>query len=275
MTLSVLMSTYIKEKPHYLDEALDSIWSNQTRKPDQIVLVEDGLLTKELYAIIKKWKEFIGDKLTIISNKQNKGLALALNDGIEVCTGDFIARMDSDDIAMPNRFELEERFLLEHPNTDIIGGALQEFNDYNSLDKIRQYPQTVQEIRNSIHKASPLGHPTVMFRKSFFDAGHRYNNKYYICEDVTLWFEALASGAVINNIPDIVLKFRRNDSMMKRRGKQKAWSEFLAYTHGIYMLDGIFTLKYIYPLARLIFRLMPTYFIKHIYNSNFRNKITK
>ena len=275
MTLSVLMSTYIKEKPQYLNEALNSIWSVQTRMPDQIVLVEDGLLTKELYSIIKKWKKIIGDKFMIVSNKENKGLALALNDGIEVCTGDFIARMDSDDIAMPNRFELEEKFLLEHPNTDIVGGALQEFNDTNSLEKIRHYPQTIQEVRNSIHKASPLGHPTVMFRRSFFDAGHRYNNKYYICEDVTLWFEALVSGAVINNIPDVVLKFRRNDSMMKRRGKQKAWSEFLAYTNGIYMINGLFTYKYIYPFARMVFRLMPSRFIKLIYNSSIRNKIIK
>ena len=275
MTLSVLMSTYIKEKPQYLNEALNSIWSVQTRMPDQIVLVEDGLLTKELYSIIKKWKKIIGDKFMIVSNKENKGLALALNDGIEVCTGDFIARMDSDDIAMPNRFELEEKFLLEHPNTDIVGGALLEFNDTNSLEKIRHYPQTIQEVRNSIHKASPLGHPTVMFRRSFFDAGHRYNNKYYICEDVTLWFEALVSGAVINNIPDVVLKFRRNDSMMKRRGKQKAWSEFLAYTNGIYMINGLFTYKYIYPFARMVFRLMPSRFIKLIYNSSIRNKIIK
>lgn len=269
------MSTYCKEKPNYLNEAMNSIWTEQTRKPDQIVLVEDGILTQELYEIIEHWKKIIGSKLTILENKKNKGLALALNDGINACTGDLIARMDSDDIAMPNRLKMEEDYMIKHPSVDILGGALQEFNDQGTLHKKREYPQTMSEIKNSIHKASPLGHPTVMFRKSFFDAGHRYTNKYYICEDVTLWFEALASGTKINNIPDVVLRFRRNDSMMNRRGRQKAWSEFLAYSHGIKMIDGIFTYKYIYPLMRLVFRLMPSKIIKIVYNSKFRNAITK
>ena len=77
MTISVLMSTYIKEQPNYLDEAMRSIWTEQTRKPDQIVLVEDGPLTTALYGILSKWQNVIGDKLTIIENKQNKGLALS------------------------------------------------------------------------------------------------------------------------------------------------------------------------------------------------------
>lgn len=269
------MSTYINEKPNYLDEALKSIWTDQTRQPDQIVLVEDGILTQELYEIIRKWKEIIGNKFTIIENKENKGLALALNDGIAKCAGELIARMDTDDIAMPNRLELEESYMIAHPDVDIIGGALQEFNDQGSLHKVRQYPLSMNDIKNSIHKASPLGHPTVMFRRRFFDKGYRYSNRYFICEDVILWFEAIAGGVKINNIPDIVLKFRRNDSMLHRRGRKKAWSEFQAYTHGIYMLHGIFTPKYAYPLLRLAFRLMPTSVIKAIYNSKLRTVVTK
>lgn len=274
MTISVLMATYAKEKPRYLDEAINSIWADQERKPDQIVLVEDGLLTPELDETVAKWQNIIGEKFTLIKNTQNRGLALALNDGIESCKGDLIARMDSDDIAMPNRLKVQEDYMQKHPDVEILGGSLLEFNDQGTLHKVRTYPQAMTDIRNSIHKASPLGHPTVMFRRSFFDKGYRYSNKYFICEDVLLWFEALAGNIQINNIPDIVLKFRRNDSMMHRRGKKKAWSEFLAYNHGIYMLDGILTVKYIYPLARLIFRLMPTSIIKFIYNSKLRNRIT-
>ena len=275
MTISVLMSTYINEQPNYLDEAMRSIWTEQKKKPDQIVLVEDGPLPTSLYGILSKWQNVIGDKLTIIENKQNKGLALSLNDGIEACKGDLIARMDTDDIALPDRLKLQEEYMNAHPDVEILGGSLREFNDQGTLNKTRQYPQTIKEIRKSIHKASPLAHPTVMFRRSFFDKGFRYSNKYFICEDVTLWFEAVSSGVVINNIPDIVLNFRRNDSVMKRRGRQKAWSEFKAYSHGIFLLDGVFTLKYIYPLMRLAFRLMPTKIIKAVYNSKLRNAVTK
>ena len=183
--------------------------------------------------------------------------------------------MDTDDIALPDRLKLQEEYMNAHPDVEILGGLLREFNDQGTLNKTRQYPQTIKEIRKSIHKASPLAHPTVMFRRSFFDKGFRYSNKYFICEDVTLWFEAVSSGVVINNIPDIVLNFRRNDSVMKRRGRQKAWSEFKAYSHGIFLLDGVFTLKYIYPLMRLAFRLMPTKIIKAVYNSKLRNAVTK
>ena len=108
MTISVLMSTYINEQPNYLDEAMRSIWTEQKKKPDQIVLVEDGPLPTSLYCILSKWQNVIGDKLTIIENKQNKGLALSLNDGIEACKGDLIARMDTDDIALPDRLKLQE-----------------------------------------------------------------------------------------------------------------------------------------------------------------------
>lgn len=269
------MATYVKEKPAYLDESIKSIWTDQERKPDQVVLVEDGRLTQELDQIVTKWQNIIGDKFTLLKNEKNKGLALALNDGIALCKGDLIARMDSDDIAMPYRLKLQEAYMEEHPRVEILGGSLLEFNDEGTLYKVRTYPLNVIDIRNTIHKASPLGHPTVMFRRSFFSYGYEYSNKYFICEDVVLWYEALAGDIQIANIPDIVLKFRRNDSMMNRRGKKKAWSEFLAYSHGIRMLDGIFTIKYIYPLARLIFRLMPSSIIKFVYNSKLRNIVTQ
>lgn len=100
MTISVLMATYTKENPKYLDESIKRIWTDQERKPDQIVLVENGLLTQELNEIVNKWRTIIEEKFTLLA--KNKGLALALNDGIELCKGGLIARMDSDDIAMPN-----------------------------------------------------------------------------------------------------------------------------------------------------------------------------
>lgn len=269
------MATYAKENPKYLDESINSIWTDQERKPDQIVLVEDGLLTRELNDIVNKWQKIIGEKFTLLVNHKNKGLALALNDGIELCKGELIARMDSDDISMPNRFKVQEAYMELHPDVEILGGSLEEFNDEDTLHKVRTYPLKSSDVRNGIHKASPLGHPTVMFRHSFFNRGYRYSNQFFICEDVVLWYEALAGGIKINNIPDIVLKFRRNDSMMNRRGKKKAWSEFLAYTYGIHKIDGVFTFKYIYPCARLLFRLMPSSIIKFVYNSKIRNKITK
>jgi glycosyltransferase involved in cell wall biosynthesis len=105
MSLSVLMSVYYKENPEYLQQALESIWDAQTLKPDEIVLVEDGPLTTELYSILTNWKNKLDKILKRVPLEKNEGLTKALNMGIEHCSGEFIARMDSDDISCPNRFE--------------------------------------------------------------------------------------------------------------------------------------------------------------------------
>lgn len=269
------MSTYYKEEPRYLDTALRSVWTEQLRKPDEIILVEDGPLTKPLYAVIDKWKQELQDVLITVKKPKNQGLAAALNDGIAVAKGDLIARMDSDDLSLPERFQIQERFMEEHAEVDILGGSIQEFNDDETLCNVRNYPLTMEEVLKTMYRASPLAHPSVVFRKRFFDAGFRYSSKYRICEDVTMWYDAAAAHRVINNIPEVVLLFRRNDSMMRRRCREKAWSEFYAYNDGIRRVYGLFTFKYAYSFMRLGFRLMPSSFIKSVYNSKFRKMVAR
>lgn len=269
------MSTYHKENPTYLDEALKSVWTNQIRKPDEIVLVEDGPLTHELYLVIARWKELLTDKLVVVKKKQNEGLALALNDGIAVVKGDLIARMDSDDRSLPERFLLQERYMIEHEETDILGGAIEEFNDNGTLKNIRRYPSTMKDVLRTMYRVSPVAHPTVVFRKRFFESGFRYSNKYHICEDVTMWYDAAEAHCVINNIPEVILSFRRNDSMLNRRSREKAWSEFLAYNDGIHRVYGFFTYKYVFSFLRMFFRLLPSNIIRKIYNSKFRIFVAK
>ena len=275
MTISVLMSTYCKEKPEYLDEAMRSIWTDQVRKPDEIILVEDGPLTDELYAVIHNWKNLIGDAFVIVEKSANQGLALALNDGIAVAKGDLIARMDSDDISLPNRFRLQEEYMNNHEDVDILGGAIQEFNDEGTLNNVRIYPATMDEVLKTMYRVAPVAHPTAMFRKSFFDSGFRYCSRYHICEDVTMWYDAAKGKRIINNLPRVILHFRRNDSMMNRRSREKAWSEFLAYNDGIKKVYGLFSYKYIFSLLRMIFRLLPSSVIRATYNSRFRKTIAK
>ena len=109
-----------------------------------------------------------------------------------------------------------------------------------------------------------------MYRSSFFKAGYRYSSKYHICEDVTMWYDAAAGGRVINSLQDVLLEFRRNPSVMQRRSREKAWSEFLAYNDGISRLYGKFSYKYIYSFMRMCFRLMPASLVSLIYDSKLR-----
>ena len=274
-SISVLISVYSKDTPQYLEEALQSIWSQQTLRPTQIVLIQDGPLPAPLQDVIAHWKSQLGQVLTLVSNPVNMGLTHSLNKAIKAATGNYIARMDSDDRSTPQRFEQQAAYLDNHPDIDIVGGCIQEFNAENPCLNIRQYPLTHQAVISMIHKASPLAHPTVMMRRRIFDNGLHYDERYRTSQDIVLWFDAIHQGYHIGNLPVIILHFRRADNVYQRRSKAKAWNEFLIYIKGINKLSGPFSLKYIYPLGRLCFRLMPISLIRRIYDSPIRRRITE
>ncbi|HEM4895741.1 TPA: glycosyltransferase, partial [Streptococcus suis] len=119
--ISVLMSVYKNENPVFLAEAIESI-IHQTRKPDEIVIIEDGPLTVELNEILEKLQNEYKNLIFTYKIKNNIGLGLALKFGVEKCRYPLIARMDTDDIACKNRLELQEEAFLKDDKLDIIGG---------------------------------------------------------------------------------------------------------------------------------------------------------
>ena len=276
--ISVLMSVYGKDDPQQFNEAMQSIWSEQTRRPDQIVLIEDGQLPEGLHAVVGRWQKEIGSALEVVVNEQNMGLTYSLNKGLEKTSGTLIARMDSDDRSHPRRFELQERYLQEHPEIDILGGSMQEFDEHNECVNIRHYPTSPEAARAMIHRASPVAHPTVMMRRRIFkvsDGMLRYDEHFRISQDIALWFDALCAGYHISNIPETTLFFRRASDVYRRRGRVKAWNEFRIYMRGIYRLYGLFTPKYAYPTMRLLFRLMPQRIVRWGYDSKLRRRIAE
>jgi len=271
MSISVVISVYCKEKPAFLQQAMESIWDNQTRKPDEIVLIEDGKLNIELYEVLNAWQDKLGSVLKWVQLSENGGLTRALNIGIEQCSGDFIARMDTDDISAPTRFEKQRTFLKANPHIHVIGGSVCDFEDDISkrTAHIRCYPADFSQIKKIIARASPLPHPGVMFRRSVFDDGIRYCEKYRTSQDIELWFRILENGYMISNIPDVVLYSRISDSLISRRSRKKAFKEFGIFWHGTRKLHGI-TWRLIFPVSRLLFRMLPSVLIKIIYQSKLR-----
>lgn len=277
MTISVLISVYKKEKPEFLKLALESIWANQTLKPDQIVLVEDGPLPDSLEEIVQSFKFKVQNEgygtFTVVKLLVNGGLTKALNEGLKHVTGDLIARMDSDDVSESHRFERQVAYLEAHPDVDIISGSLQEFDADNDCLNIRHYPQTHEECVKFIVKACPLAHPSVMMRKRIFDEGLKYDERYRMSQDIKLWYDAVLAGYRLGNIPEVTLFFRREGDVFRRRSRAKAWNEFKIYMNGIYRLKGLFTLSYRYPIARYIFRNLPPSLVKRIYGSKIRKRV--
>lgn len=273
MSISVIMSVYKSEKADYLDRSLRSIWTDQTLKPDEIVLVEDGPLGDELLDVINRWQTNLGEKLIIVVNDENLGLTKSLNKAIKAAHGDYLARMDSDDISVPTRFEKQKNFLDRHADVSVVGGMLQEFDSSHNDLGLKHFPVNPESVKSYIYKGSPLAHPTVMMRSSLFQKGLAYNEKYRTSQDIALWFDVLIAGYKISNLDQVTLYFRRDDEVMKRRSRKKAKNEFKIYMNGIYRLHGLFTWRYIYPLARFCFRMMPVSVVSHVYDSGIRNKV--
>ena len=277
MTISVLLSVYKNEKPESLSRALSSIWDDQTLKPSLVVLVEDGPIPAELESIVDGLQLRVNASgvatVTVVKLPVNGGLTKALNQGLKYATGVLIARMDSDDIADPKRFERQVAYLEEHPEVDIVGGSLQEFDRENECLNIRHYPLTHEEACRYIVKACPLAHPAVMMRRRIFDEGLWYDERYRMSQDIKLWFDAIMAGYRIGNIPEVVLYFRREGDVFRRRSRAKAWNEFKIYMNGIYRMKGLLTPAYIYPIARYCFRLLPPAVVKWIYGSKLRKKV--
>ncbi|GHA88648.1 glycosyltransferase [Modicisalibacter luteus] len=264
----VLLSVYKKEKPEYFHEAFSSIWFNQQLKPDQIVLVKDGPLTPELNAVIMRWKEILGDVITIVNLSKNAGLGAALNAGIKLCKYELIARMDTDDVAFPDRFEKQVSFMIEHPEIAVSSGQIEEW-DQGLCKKLyeRHLPLKHEDIVIFAKKRSPISHPAVIFRKSAVQEVNGYPKIYP--EDFPLWVSMIVAGYKFANLPDFVLKMRVGDALMKRRGRGFLKGEVSVFRHML-RLGFIDKPQFIYNVAsRAAVRLSP-WFAKKIFYRSFR-----
>lgn len=217
MNFSVLLSVYEKENPLFFEEALNSI-INQTLQPTEIVVVKDGPISLLLDKVIKKYIDMYPSMFKVISLEKNVGLGEALKVGVNNCSNEIIARMDTDDISLPNRFEKQIPLIVNNKSISILGSWIAEFNENPSeVHSIRKVPLTYEEIKNSAKYRNPLNHMSVVFRKSvILEVG---NYKSFIGnEDYYLWVRTLLKGFKIVNTEDVLLKVRTGDSMYSRRG---------------------------------------------------------
>lgn len=218
MEYSVLMSIYYREKPKWLNIALQSIL-NQTVEASEIVLVKDGPLTAELNLVIENFVKQYPDKFIIVSLEKNVGLGLALREGILHCKYDLVARMDSDDYVVPERCARQLEIFEKDPEYDCVGSYEAEFeNTMENVVAIHKVPETCEEIARFMKRRCALLHPTVMFRKSaVIDAGNYRSVILY--EDYDLFMRmVLEHNAKCYNIPEALYYIRVNSDFYKRRG---------------------------------------------------------
>lgn len=217
---SVLMSLYKKENPEYLRIAIDSML-NQTVAPDEIVLVEDGPLTDDLYAVLDEYP-----MLHRVKNEINLGLGLALNVGLKECRNELVARMDTDDCSKPERCEKQLQRFLEKPYLAVVGSHIDEFiGDISNVVSQRIVPTTSEEIYKFAKKRSAFNHPAVMYSKTAVLENNGYADLKRN-QDVDLFGRMLFNGNKAENIDEALLWFRSSDELAKRR---KSWQNTWSY----------------------------------------------
>ena len=216
-SFSVLMSVYNKENAAYFDTSLNSI-ERQTIQPTEIVLVEDGPLGSGLSAIVQKYKKIWGSRLKVIKIPKNGGLGPALRLGTKYVTTEWIARMDTDDVCVPNRFEIQLKEIKQHPDYAVIGGQIDEFvNKTNNIVGSRTVPLDEDDIYNFIKYRNPFNHPTVMInRKKLLEVGgYQPTDR---LEDYNLWVQFVKNNYHVKNLNKVLVHMRVNEGLYKRRG---------------------------------------------------------
>jgi len=214
------MSVYHKEKPEYLRQAIESI-QKQSFPTDDFVLVCDGSLNLKLDAVIAAKQQEMDKVLNVVRLAKNSGLGNALNEGIKYCKNELVARMDSDDIAYPDRCEKQMAVFNTRPEVSICSGIVEEFTtDPDVVDTRRVPPENNAEIVEFAKKRNPFNHPCVMYKKSAVEAAGSYQN-FYLLEDYYLWLRMLMIGYQGYNIQEPLLHMRAGSDMYLRRASWK------------------------------------------------------
>lgn len=249
-TVSVIMGIYNCEGT--LVKSIESI-INQTYKDWELILCDDGS-TDNTYKIAKSFTTKYSN-IVLLRNTSNKGLAYSLNRCLDVAKGKYIARMDADDLAMPNRFEKQVNFLNANPKYDVVGSSVILYDEKGdrAVRKAIEYPD-----KYTLLKTVPFMHPTIMMRREVYDAlnGYTVSKRTFRGQDTDLWFRFYEKGFKGYNIQIPLLKYHEGLFDYKKRSFIVRWNGIQTRLLGYRKLNYPL-LYYIYLLKPLIAGLIP------------------
>lgn len=241
--ISVLMPVYNGRK--YLEQSIESILS-QTFKKFEFIIVDDGS-TDNSWKIIKKYAA-IDKRIVTIRNKSNLRISAALNRGLGVAKGKYIARMDADDWSFPNRLQKQYNYMQKHPKVGVSGGSIEVCDNKLRVINERKYPLSDKAARKIIFRYSPFAHPTTIWNHQMIKKAGGYNRNIPLSQDYDLYFR-IGKLSKFGNIKDVLLKLRtHDDSSSIVRGKfQEQYAiysrikAFLEYQYDMSFSDKLYT----------------------------------
>lgn len=228
------MPVYNGEK--YLRESIDSIL-NQTFQDFEFLIIDDGSSDRSL-EIIKSYQD---NRIRIIKNAKNLGISQSLNNGLNLAKGDYIARMDCDDISLPNRFYTQVNFLNRNSEVVVVGSYMDLIDPEGYKTKQQYlYPLTNENIIYSMLYSNPMGHPSVMFRREevIKVGGYRLKKEWnnLSTEDYDLWLRLATHSYKLANIPEVLICYRDHPHSLTRMSFAR--SDFLEGFNNCFYMSG-------------------------------------
>jgi glycosyltransferase involved in cell wall biosynthesis len=255
---SVLMTISPKEKPHNLNASLESI-VNQSLVSNDIVIVKDGPFTHELNEVLDKFCIIYSDIVTVASLSSATGVANASNIGLERCKNNLVARMDSDDISLPDRFKVQYNYMKSHKEIDLVGGFINEFSNENDPSYLlRKVPLDFESIRKQLIKRNAVNHVTVMFRKdSIISVGGYIQIDNHV--DYFLWVRMSLNNKKMSNLEKVLVNVRAGEFQIHRRGGIKYILSEIKFYRMLSKLNFLSKFQsFINIVIRMPFRLSPS-----------------
>lgn len=212
--ISVIMSVY-KEPLEWIRESIDSIL-NQTFKDFEFIIVDDNPGDDKLLVFLKEY-EGKDERICILVNELNMGLTKSLNFALREAQGEYIARMDADDISCQDRFQIQYSYMNSHPEVDVCSSFYETIGDVSFLSsKIGKLPIYDIDIKDLMLFNNPMVHPVSLFKSSIKGKTVFYNNEVPKAQDYQLWYELSLRGAVFANINKVLIKYRKSCSQISR-----------------------------------------------------------
>ena len=250
--VSVIMGVY--NCADTLEKAIESIFA-QTYADWELIICDDGSKDNS-YEIAKKYAKMYPDKVKLICHTENLYLSATLNDCLKIATGHYIARMDADDMSMPHRFEQQIEFLQNNPQFQLVGSAMQLFNETGDANILRreEFPD-----KYSLRNGTPFSHPTIMTYKYVYDTlnGYTVSERTRFGQDYDLWFRFYAKGYVGANIQTPLYRFKEDINAIKRRTFKSRIDSYKTILFG-YKLLGYPLMWYIKPTLALLKGFVPS-----------------
>jgi glycosyltransferase involved in cell wall biosynthesis len=264
--IAVIMSLYKNDRLEFVKLAVESILG-QIYTDFDFYIQYDGPVRPEVDEYLFG---LVDERVRIQRRAENKGLAQSLNDLLAVVMSqdyEYIARMDADDISLPERFEKQMAYFETHPEVECLGTWAIEVTSNGDEYFRKQMPQKHEDCLNLFRKRDPMIHPTVMFRRSYIEKAGVYALDTFFGEDTMMWAQGFAAGCKLGNVPEYLFKFRLDDNFFERRRGLKYAKGILELRHRVNKMLGFGVVEDCWALAYAFAKIMPKFILDIIYKT--------